>query len=115
MEIQIGNFGGTCFFRASYPRMRYEDNKRTDIQEASVTGEPLWSVKVEITQDGKALEDVFVIVPCPRNPAEGLQLNEEVLFTGLRIVSGNRRSGGRWERFEADKIVRKKRDKKGGE
>lgn len=113
MELQLNSLG-TCFFRSSFARMEYEGNERTDRQAHDENGTPLWSVKVEMTQDGSNGEDLFVVVPCPRNPAEGLQLNEEVLFTGLRLVSGPRRSGGRWERLEASKIVRKKRDK-GGE
>lgn len=113
MELQLNTLG-TCFFRAAFPRMEYEGNERTDRQATTQEGTPLWSVKVEATQDGSSVESVFVVVPCPRNPAEGLQLNEDVQFAGLRLISGNRRSGGRWERFEADKIIRKKRNK-GGE
>lgn len=108
MELKLNSLG-TCFFRASFARMVYEGNERTDRQATDDAGVPLWSVKVEMTQDGNTGEELFVVVPCQRNPAEGLQLNEEVSFGGLRIVSGNRRSGGRWERLEAKKIVRKKR------
>lgn len=108
MRVQMKHLPAACFFRAAFPRMVYENNARTDEQETTETGVPLWSVKVEMAQEGAA-EEIIVVVPCPRNPAEGLQLNEEIAFAGLTIVSGARRSGGRWERLEADKVVRKKR------
>lgn len=108
MKLQLKGLGD-CFFRASFPRMVYEGNEKTDQQATNENGLPLWSIKVETTQDGKELETVFVVVPCKRNPAEGLQLNEEIAFHDLMLISGPRRSGGRWEKFEATKIVRKKR------
>lgn len=111
MKVKVGEKSiGTCYFKEAYPQMVYEDGKPTDEQEMDEKGIiPMWRVKVEVTQDGRTSEMLTVSVPLERNPAEGLQLNEEVVFIGLFIESGNRKTGGRWERLGCDGIVRKKR------
>ena len=108
MEIKLETLGKT-FFRCSFPRMKYENNIKTDEQERNDEGISLWSVKVEAIQNKNNVEEFFIVIPCEKNPAEALQLNEEVVFSGLRLISGPRKTGGRWEKFEAEKIMRKKR------
>lgn len=107
---------GTFYFKDAWPEMVYVDGKKTEEQKKEKQGiVPLWRVKAELSQGGKVTEVLKVSVPLDRNPAEGLQLNEEIAFVGLRSVSGERKDGrGRWERLECSGIVRKRREK-GGE
>lgn len=100
-----------AYFRKSTPKYIYENNKRTDKQAAADDGRLLWTVKVELQLPGeKDLEELYVVVPCIKDPAEGLQLNEQIAFVNFHIISGRRyNGGGRYECFTADEIRRKKR------
>lgn len=112
MRITVGDSTkvGRFYFKRTFAKSVYQGSKRTNQQEKNEKGVPLWSVRAELSQDGRTAEDVFIVVALDRDPAEGLQLNEEIGFRGLAIISGQRKSGGRWERLEADGIVRKKRN-----
>lgn len=110
MLVRVPNreLGDEIYFRRSWAKMVYEDNKRTDEQETTAEGVPVWSVKAEVIQ-GEKVDEITVAVPMKRNPAEGLMLNEKIQFVGMVIESGARRSGGRWERLTAERVVRAKR------
>lgn len=109
MIIELPKKMGVFFYKSAFPEMKYtKDGKKTDEQTVQpATGLPIWKVKVELTQDGKVADEMFVSVPLERNPAEGLRLNEEVAFEGLKAVSGVRGSGGRWLKFTATGIKRR--------
>ena len=117
MLLDIGKMGvGACFFKSSSPQMAYEtDTKtgkriRTNRQETTEDGTPLWIVKAGREDEAKGGEEIIAVsVPVKRDPAEGLQLNEELVFVGMKLESGIRRDGRRWLIFHADNIVRKKR------
>lgn len=115
MRIPIGDSTklGHLYFRKSFPRNVYNGNKRTDEQAKNEDGVLLWAVRAELTQDGgKTVEDLTIVVPLDRDPAEGLMLNEEIAFRDVVLSSGQRQHGGRWERLEASGIIRRKRDGK---
>lgn len=98
---------GTCFFKGCWKQVVYENGKPTETQATDESGVPLWRVKAELTVDGKGLETIRVSVPVAKDPSLALSLNDQILFTGFRIESGERRTGGRWERLLADGIRKK--------
>lgn len=101
---------GACFFKSCIPKMIFDkDGKRTSTQETTGEGMPIWLVRAERQgEDGK--EEIFTVaVPVKRNPAEGLQLNEQIAFVGLKIETGLKKDNRRWACFQAENIVRKKR------
>ncbi len=111
MLVRVPNreLGDDIFFRSSWPKMIYDENgRKTDKQETTAEGVPVWSVKADVVQ-GEKVDEIKVAVPMKRNPAEGLMLNEKIQFVGMVIESGARRSGGRWECLTAERVVRAKR------
>lgn len=110
MIIQIQRNPGTCRFKKCWERPKYENGERTREQETNANGVPLWNIRAELFQDGEDVDAIIVAVPMERNPAEGLQYNEEIVFKELVVISGARSvGGGRWERLQAASVVRRKR------
>lgn len=115
MVVKVERITGRCIFKSSWERYVWENGEKTSEREVDENGVTYWNVKAELQQEGEDTDEIVVKVAMDRNPAEGLQYNEEVVFVGLVIESGKRRTGGRWETIKANKIVRKKREKSGEE
>ena len=116
MVISVQRNPGTCRFKKCWERPKYENGERTKEQEKTQDGVPIWNIRAELFQDGEDVDAIIVAVPMERNPSEGLQYNEEIVFKGLSVVSGARSvGGGRWERLTAENVVRRKRGASGDE
>ena len=110
MRIKIENSQviGHFFYTGSYEKRIYEGGKRTDKQERNDNGVPLWCIRTELVQPDSAPETVIVVVPLDRDPAEGVKHKQQIGFIDMRLISGARATGGRWERVEAEKVVVRK-------